>query len=87
MELLRLRRKLVQQMTAIVHKLVALELHASRRAQRRDAAGRRLSLRATEDGWSLIAPDGHLVFRGFGLDGRRRCLEFARDLGVLAVLG
>ena len=46
----------------------------------------RYSLRATEDGWSLLAPTGQVVFRGFGLASRRACLEFARDSGVLAVV-
>ncbi len=46
-----------------------------------------MSLRATEDGWSLMARDGKVVFRGFGLAGRRQCLQFAHQLGVLAVVG
>jgi hypothetical protein len=45
-----------------------------------------LILRPTEDGWSLISPSGELVFRGLGTAGRRHCLEFARDHGVLSVL-
>lgn len=47
----------------------------------------RLKLRPTEDGWSLIAADGRIVYRGFGLKARRECLEFARDHGVPAVFG
>jgi hypothetical protein len=35
----------------------------------------------------LLAPDGKVVFRALGLAGRRRCLEHARELGVLAVIG
>jgi hypothetical protein len=53
----------------------------------RIAPGTRLALRATEDGWSLIAPDGQLVFRGMGLAARRQCLLYARAHGVLAVTG
>jgi hypothetical protein len=45
-----------------------------------------LSLRATDDGWSLLAPNGDVLFRGIGLAARRRCLELARELGALAVL-
>lgn len=45
-----------------------------------------LSLRATVDGWSLVAPDGEVVFRCTGDRARRRCLELARDFSVL-VLG
>jgi hypothetical protein len=43
-------------------------------------------LRPTEDGWSLVAPTGELLFRGLGLRARRECLEYARDHGVLAVM-
>jgi hypothetical protein len=38
-----------------------------------------------EDGWSLIEPDGTLLFYAVGTSGRRRCLEYARAHGVLAV--
>jgi|NGEPerStandDraft_6_1074524.scaffolds.fasta_scaffold132514_2 hypothetical protein len=44
-----------------------------------------LRLVATGDGWSLVTPDGKLVFGAVGIAGRRRCLEFARAQGVLAV--
>ena len=37
------------------------------------------------DGWSLVGPDGKLVFHALGTQGRRRCLEFAHAQGVLAV--
>ena len=47
-----------------------------------DEATFRLSLRATEDGWTLMAPDGETVFEGLGIAGRRQCLEFARDLDI-----
>jgi hypothetical protein len=73
-------------MTSIAHKPAAFELRVREEAHSRDAPASRLSLRATEDGWSLVADDGQVVFRGFGLAGRRRCLEFARDQGVLVVL-
>lgn len=48
--------------------------------------GVRLRLLPTGDGWSLVAAAGQLVFQAGGTDGRRRCLEFARTEGVLAVL-
>jgi hypothetical protein len=44
-----------------------------------------LTLCATGDGWSLIGPRGELVFHGLGVKGRRKCLEFAREHGVVAV--
>jgi hypothetical protein len=61
-------------------------MRRDRDVARRAAAGRRFSLRASEDGWSLLAPNGEVVYRGFGLASRRQCLEFARELGVLAVI-
>jgi hypothetical protein len=73
-------------MTAVAHRRAALEIRSDRGALRRAAATRRYTLRASEDGWSLLAPNGEVVFRGFGLASRRECLEFARDLGVLAVI-
>jgi hypothetical protein len=42
-------------------------------------------LRPTGDGWSLVGPDEELLFHAPGIRGRRRCLEYARDEGVLAV--
>jgi hypothetical protein len=74
-------------MTALAHKQAAFELRIRVDARGREAVSRRLSLRPTGDGWSLLAPSGEVVFRGFGLAGRRQCLEFAREHGVLAVLG
>jgi len=55
-------------------------------AGERDLTACFLSLRATVDGWSLLAPDGEMVFRCSGDGARRRCLELARDFSVL-VLG
>ena len=74
-------------MTASIHQLAAFELQAPGRVHHRATVADRMLLRATEDGWSLMAHDGQLVFRGFGLAGRRQCLQFAHELGVLAVLG
>ena len=72
-------------MAAIAHRQSAIELHASQGVLA-DRAPDRLWLRATGDGWSLVTPDGHVLFHAMGLSGRRECLEFARDRGVLAVL-
>jgi hypothetical protein len=72
-------------MTAITRKPAAVEICSDERSQATVHSHARLILRPTEDGWSLIGPDGHLVFRGFGLKGRRECLEFARGCGVHAV--
>lgn len=44
-----------------------------------------LRLLPSGDGWSLIGSDGRLVFKALGPRGRRRCLEFARAHGVLAL--
>jgi hypothetical protein len=37
------------------------------------------------DGWSLVGPDGELLFQALGTRARRQCLEFARARGVLAL--
>ncbi len=74
-------------MTALAHKLAAFEIRDGDAAAYENASTHRLVLRATEDGWSLIAPGGQVVFRGFGLESRRQCLQFARDHGVLSVTG
>jgi hypothetical protein len=44
-----------------------------------------VKLQPAGDGWSLVGPDERLLFHAPGLRGRRRCLEYARDEGVLAV--
>jgi hypothetical protein len=46
----------------------------------------RLLLRPNEDGWSLLTPQGELVYRGDGPEARRRSLEVAYERGALAVL-
>ncbi len=74
-------------MTATAHKPAAFELRRGRESLHRKAAAQRYWLRATEDGWSLLAPSGKILFRGLGEASRRECLEFARAAGVLAVLG
>jgi hypothetical protein len=74
-------------MTALAHRPAAFAVVTVDGARSRDRASTSLTLRATEDGWSLLATDGHVVFSAIGTAGRRRCLEFARELGVLAVFG
>jgi hypothetical protein len=69
-------------MNTLVHKPTALEVPTGERP----GNGRHLILLRTEDGWSLVGPNGELAFRGFGTGGRRQCLEFARERGVLWVL-
>jgi hypothetical protein len=46
---------------------------------------RRLRLLPSGDGWSLVGADGALVFSALGLEGRRRCLEYAQAAGVVAL--
>jgi hypothetical protein len=48
-------------------------------------AERKLLLRATHAGWALIGAQGEVVFRADGNTGRRACLAFARERGVLAL--
>ena len=72
-------------MTASAHKHTAGDRELAA-VHLRQAPVPHLYLRPTEDGWSLITHDGALVFRGFGVDSRRQCLRYARQLGALAVL-
>jgi hypothetical protein len=51
----------------------------------RTSGSRRLRLLASGDGWSLVEPSGRLVYAALGVSGRRRCLKFAHDQGVVVV--
>jgi hypothetical protein len=73
-------------MTAIAHRPAAFELRLPRHASRADLPAHTLILRPSADGWSLLGPDGEVLFRGLGTGARRQCLEHARELGVLAVV-
>ncbi len=73
-------------MTTFNHHPAAIELSAAETSGIRSTAGGYLLLRPTEDGWSLIAPDGEVVYRGLGIGSRRRCLEIAVDRGAATVL-
>lgn len=59
--------------------------HSPRRGPPSAVPPSRLTLRATARGCALIGPDGEIVFYADGLSGRRQCLEFARERGVLAL--
>ena len=62
----------VQCAVAVQEAVVAEIAVGGGEAHARDGATSRLSLQATEDGWSLLSPEGEVVFRGFGLAGRRQ---------------
>ena len=64
----------------------AFEMHMAERPDAHSVGSRHLILRPTEDGWSLITPQGELVFRGRGLGARRQCLQAASERGVFVVL-
>ena len=63
-----------------------------RRSRPRERVGdalrgaRQLRLVPSGDGWSLVSLDGEPVFSADGLRGRWRCLEFARNRGVVALV-
>jgi hypothetical protein len=73
-------------MTATIDRPAAFAIEMARTPDVRSIASGCLILRPSEDGWSLIDAHSKVVFRALGIEGRRRCLEFARGLGVLAVL-
>jgi hypothetical protein len=72
-------------MTPMTHKPAAWEIRNLADSRTRAVPANRVTLRATGDGWSLLGPDGELVFSGIGRYARRECLEYARDHGVSTV--
>jgi hypothetical protein len=50
------------------------------------SGARQLRLVASGDGWSLVSLEGEPVFSADGLCGRRCCLEFAHNRGVVALV-
>ena len=72
-------------MTAFNHHRAAFEISAADEPRVQSTAGGYLVLRPTEDGWSLITPDGEVVYRGLGIASRRRCLEIAVERGAATV--
>jgi hypothetical protein len=55
-------------------------------SEARAVAVGQLALQATSDGCALVDSGGQVVFYADGLGGRRECLRYARDHGVLALL-
>ena len=77
-------------MTDALLKMTTLDYHPAAihvsTADVPSTAGGYLLLRPTGDGWSLMTPDGEVIYRGLGLDSRRRCLELAVERGAATVL-
>jgi hypothetical protein len=74
-------------MSALSHAPAAFAIHRIAESERAvSAATPTLRLMPSGDGWSLVGQDGELVFSALGAQGRRRCLQYARAHGVLAVL-
>lgn len=72
-------------MTTFNHHAAAIEISAAEKPDVQSTAGGYLVLRPTEDGWSLVTPEGEVVYRGLGIASRRRCLEIAVERGVATV--
>ncbi len=75
-----------EHVSSLAYRPTAFAIHVAEPRRLRHALGRHPLLAPTEDGWSLVGPAGELLFRGFGVRGRRECLEFARDHGIVAVM-
>jgi hypothetical protein len=73
-------------MSALVHEPAAILVRRSSRERVSASPLATLRLLPSGEGWSLVGPAGELVFDAPGVRGRRRCLEFARAHGVVAVL-
>ena len=63
----------------------AVEIRTAKSFAAGSAVRDRLRLLASDDGWSLVRPDGELLFRALGTRARHECLQFARAHGALAV--
>jgi hypothetical protein len=74
-------------MTSVAHKSIGPSARPGRRPPVRRSGCFGLRLRQRDEGWVLVSPDEKLVFQAPGLHGRRRCLEYARAKGVLAIFG
>ena len=72
-------------MTSLTRAAGIFETGAFATARAMRGTSGRLRLLAGGDGWALMTPEGKVVFHALGTRGRRRCLEFARAHGVLAV--
>jgi hypothetical protein len=72
-------------MTALADRHSAVEIHLIGELHARAESDVRLRLVPSGEGWSLVGPSGELVFNAIGTRARRRCLEFARERGVLAI--
>ncbi len=75
-----------EHVSSLAYRPAAFTIRVAERRSLRLDLGRYPILAPTEDGWSLVGPTGELLFRGFGVRGRRECLEFARDHGIVAVM-
>jgi hypothetical protein len=73
--------------SAYAHRLAAIEVRFTDKPGERRSTGLHLTMRPTGDGWSLLADDGTVVFRGLGTGSRRECLRRAREMGALSVRG
>jgi hypothetical protein len=78
---------IIKLMIAAAPEPAAFEVRVRDYARQRTGPAPRVSIWATEDGYALIASDGTVLFRGLGRGGRRQCLEYAREHGVLVVYG
>jgi hypothetical protein len=73
-------------MSSMAHGSTVLQIWVRKPRGTTATTGFGVKLLPSGDGWSLVAPDGELLFQGLGTHARRDCLECARDHGVDAVL-
>jgi hypothetical protein len=78
---------MIASMTSLAPTQAARGLSGGFRERAQSQVCTRLSLQPNGDGWSLVSPNGELVFEAPGTRGRRRCLAFARAHGVLTIFG
>lgn len=72
-------------MSTSTHRSSAFATHMNNKPDVEGRAQGSLILRPADDGWMLVTSDGEVVFRAPGTAGRRQCLKFAQDHGVISV--
>ena len=72
-------------MSSLAHTTAAFEIRTLGQRRTRSVRMSGVRLLPSGDGWSLVGPEGELMFQALGPRGRRQCLEYARSCGVLVV--
>ena len=70
----------------LIHSRVRRQGRVRERVGDAVSGARQMRLVPSRDGWALVSLEGEPVFSADGRRGRWRCLEFAHDRGVVALV-